>query len=959
MVSELRRLSGALLAAALIAAALAVVTVPSIGATTAPTVSTPGVNVSEIFNVGDLVGDGNGATPSPLQDNRDWIAANVDYSSATTVSTSLAVPDVSIPAITVGSYIDFWVEVPEGETRNIQWGWVGEGYAQIETQPLCAGTGLELRDNVHTVVNVTEPISYVLDAGVHRVRVTQVDSDGTSNRWTYSGDAIEPFANELSCQPPDPCLVANAAPLTALSGTLPDGTTYTVTGVGGVFDGDFEINDSGTAAVTFSAPVDLILSGETEHLPTTGVWHSFDAISPPTQAITNGGDWRYTPGERTANVILNGQTVTAHPTETADDFLGLDEVLLAGDDYGTFITENVTSMTLRGNATFEVVRFTTTPGSCNTSGVTESPSLALDKAAEFNETNGTGGAQVGETITYSFTVTNTGNATVTNITIDDPLLTVPGTIATLAPGAVDDTTFEVVYTLDQDDIDAGEVVNQATASGATPLGAPVEAVSNNPATTDAADSTNLALTVVCGAAPEVANAINVAGSADIHSGTGQFGIDVVAHSGTQYNGFHTRIGTGDPFEVISIPVDEVLQGDPFFASFAVHTAHDGLRVWDRPSTLNMWGGTSVGDTAELIGSVLLSDSDAGWQELAFEHIIVGSSITHVTISNDSRALGEEAYVAFDSFQQGCIPIDASLSLDKVGVFNDTNGDGDAQAGETITYSFTVRNTGNVTLSDITIDDPLVAVPGTIGTLAPGAVDTDTFEAIYTIDQDDIDAGVVENQAIASGSEPSGGNVTDQSHDPNSTGSGSEENGNTPTQTNFSGNGQFEFDKVAMFNDENGDGFAQVGETVTYSFTIANTGNITITNISLDDPLVAVDGDPIALAPGETDTDTFSATYTLTQSDLDAGGVDNQATVAGTGSDGALVSGISNDPSTAGELDVTVLSFTAGFGDTPAALAFTGRTSTATAAIATLLLVLGVTLVYASRRREHIALHDVA
>ena len=66
----------------------------------------------------------------------------------------------------------------------------------------------------------------------------------------------------------------------------------------------------------------------------------------------------------------------------------------------------------------------------------------------------------------TFTVTNTGNVTLTNVTVTDPLITVTGTpIASLAPGASDAATFTGTYTLTQADIDAGTLTNTATATG--------------------------------------------------------------------------------------------------------------------------------------------------------------------------------------------------------------------------------------------------------------------------------------------------------------------------------------------------------------------------------------------------------------------------------------------------------------------------------------------------------------
>jgi uncharacterized repeat protein (TIGR01451 family) len=89
----------------------------------------------------------------------------------------------------------------------------------------------------------------------------------------------------------------------------------------------------------------------------------------------------------------------------------------------------------------------------------------------------------------------------------------------------------------------------------------------------------------------------------------------------------------------------------------------------------------------------------------------------------------------------------------------------------------------------------------------------------------------------------------------------------------------ELQKSATLNDQSGDGFAQVGETITYSFSVQNTGNVTLTNITLTDDTVPVTGGPIAtFAPAAIDTTTFTATYSLTAADLIVGSVTNTATV---------------------------------------------------------------------------------
>ena len=77
----------------------------------------------------------------------------------------------------------------------------------------------------------------------------------------------------------------------------------------------------------------------------------------------------------------------------------------------------------------------------------------------------------------------------------------------------------------------------------------------------------------------------------------------------------------------------------------------------------------------------------------------------------------------------------------------------------------------------------------------------------------------------------------------------------------------------------------VGSEVTYSFTIRNTGNVTLGEIGVTETaftgsgeLSAVECPTTVLAPG--DEVTCTATYVATQADIDRGGVDNTATSHG-------------------------------------------------------------------------------
>lgn len=53
----------------------------------------------------------------------------------------------------------------------------------------------------------------------------------------------------------------------------------------------------------------------------------------------------------------------------------------------------------------------------------------------------------------------------------------------------------------------------------------------------------------------------------------------------------------------------------------------------------------------------------------------------------------------------------------------------------------------------------------------------------------------------------------------------------------------------------------------YTFTVHNTGDLPLSNVRIEDPLVPVSGGPLTLQPGESDTATFTARLTLTAADL--------------------------------------------------------------------------------------------
>ncbi|MFC0779364.1 gliding motility-associated C-terminal domain-containing protein, partial [Flavobacterium sp. HJSW_4] len=109
-------------------------------------------------------------------------------------------------------------------------------------------------------------------------------------------------------------------------------------------------------------------------------------------------------------------------------------------------------------------------------------------------------------------------------------------------------------------------------------------------------------------------------------------------------------------------------------------------------------------------------------------------------------------------------------------------------------------------------------------------------------------------------------------------------------------------KTAVFNDENKSGFANAGETITYKFTVTNTGNVPLVGITINDPLpgVVVSGQAINLGVNESNETNFTAVYKITQEDINRGSVSNQAIANGSSVRGVMVEDKSDDASNSGD-----------------------------------------------------------
>ena len=240
-----------------------------------------------------------------------------------------------------------------------------------------------------------------------------------------------------------------------------------------------------------------------------------------------------------------------------------------------------------------------------------------------------------------------------------------------------------------------------------------------------------------------------------------------------------------------------------------------------------------------------------------------------------------------------------LGITKTASVNDIDSDGN-NLGDDITYTISVENTGNVVLSNLTLTDTLTDGDGqalsldsgptfvsaslgsTSSTLQVGG--TATFTAVYTIDQQAVDSGSVVNSVVGVASSPSGnGDVSDTSDDPNTN------DPNDPTLVSLSATATIDVDKTYTLTDPDNNG-ADLGDTIVYTITVTNTGDLTLSDVSIVDTITdgnngalslssgptLTSGNPVSLAVGGTLT--YQVMFVINQPAVDSGSVINVVSV---------------------------------------------------------------------------------
>jgi uncharacterized repeat protein (TIGR01451 family) len=574
--------------------------------------------------------------------------------------------------------------------------------------------------------------------------------------------------------------------------------------------------------------------------------------------------------------------------------------------------------------------------------ISRSSALFLASTAVSSDTNADFRIDLGDRITWSFTVTNTGTTTLTGVDVTAPLAGDVTCAATqLSPGQSTSCS-GVAHPVSQADVDAGVVADTETAHGSDPQGADVQSNSTtnaipvsqtqrltlamSAATTDAdvdgrtdlGDSItwtyvlkNAGTTTLSG--PNVIDSID--GSVSCPAGPMAPGSSLtctsVSHVVNQADvdgGVVSNTATGHG----TSPAGKDIASKAASTDTAVAQAPAlSLTTSSAVTDVDADGATDLGDVVNWSFGLLNSgtttltaltvlDSDAGVVTCLATTLAPGEATTcagaprtvlqtdvdagvvSTTATASGTAPAGNLVASNSSTSDTPVARAAALSVVASGVATDVDGDGLTDLGDVVAWSFTLQNTGTTTLTQATVTDAgvgQVSCPATV--LDPGESINCSAAAGQTISQGDVDAGVVSTTATASAAAPDGAVVVA----PLSSADVAVAQVAALTLTN-----------AALASDLNGDFRIDLGDTLSWSFLVQNTGTVTITGIAVDDPTAGPVTCPSSvLAPGAGEICT-AADHTINQADVDAGVVASSATADGTDLAGSGVQ--SNTSSTA-------------------------------------------------------------
>ncbi|MEV7122126.1 DUF7507 domain-containing protein, partial [Kitasatospora griseola] len=529
--------------------------------------------------------------------------------------------------------------------------------------------------------------------------------------------------------------------------------------------------------------------------------------------------------------------------------------------------------------------------------------LSIEKTADS-----VGPFHVGDTVTYTYTVTNTGTAPVHNLTVsDDHVASVTCDATALNPGA--STLCHGTYVVTAADVQAGHVTNTARANGTDPEGQEVqsppidatvpvvgeaelaiEKVADSAGPFHVGDTVNYTYTVTNSGTAVVHN-VSVAddrvASVTCDSTTLNPGASTLCHGSYVITAADVQAGhvTNTAHATGTDPEGRTVQSPPGEATVPVV----GEALLSIEKTADSAGPFHAGDTVNytytvtntgtaVVHNVSVADDrvasvacnattlNPGQSTLCHgSYVVTAADVQAGQVTNTARATGTDP----EGREVQSPPIDATVPVvgeAELAIEKTADSAGPFHAGDTVHYTYTVTNTGTVAVHDVAVvDDHVTSVVCDATTLNPGQ--STVCHGGYAITAADAAAGHVTNTARANGTDSNGGAVQ-----------------SSPAEATVTVVGEAQLSIVKKADSA---GPFRVGDTVDYTYTVANTGAVAIRDVTVrDDRVASVACDATTLNPGQSTV--CHGSYTITEEDVEAGHVTNTARASGVDPEGRPV-----------------------------------------------------------------------
>jgi PGF-pre-PGF domain-containing protein/uncharacterized repeat protein (TIGR01451 family) len=463
--------------------------------------------------------------------------------------------------------------------------------------------------------------------------------------------------------------------------------------------------------------------------------------------------------------------------------------------------------------------------------VEQNPSYTINKTVT-NITGGVAGnvTKAGDIITYQINLTNDGNIDLTNVTVNDTLVSLTNPVESsitdgiLAPEEY--WTYTGNYTVTQADISSNGGGDEFINNTAT-----VDCDQLDPEPADAAAHIDQT--------PYLVNKTikDVAGKGPLANATREGDIITYQVNVTNYGGL--------PFKPVSI-YDSLIPLTGPMESKVKNKILDAGEIWT-------YTGNYEVKQADL--------NDNGGGDGVINNTVIASFYGGVKPEN--KFVGSESASVKVTVEQNPSYVINKTILDVAGNGALANA---TKAGDVITYQINVTNDGNIDLENVVVNDSLIKLKGPLESKTEDGIfnpeESWIYNVSYTVTQEDLNTkggedGFINNTAT----------VDCDLLDPK----------NDSAAVPLEWNPVYSINKTVVDIDGNGPvgNATKAGEVITYWINVTNDGNIDLTNVNVSDLLVSLeepigDGEPFGTLNVGEDWN-YTATYTVTQEDLNSNG----------------------------------------------------------------------------------------